>query len=245
MAVKQMELPEIGSVRLYKRKGARAIKLSISSTGEVRVSLPYWLPFEAGARFALSKRAWVLEQKQQRLPRRLITHGQAVGKSHHIYFVRSTTSNRVSTRVDGTTIRITHPTDSQISASAVQKAAVAASIRALRTQAEQLLPQRLQALSTAHQLSYRSTQVKQLKGRWGSCDTDKNIVLNLFLIQLPWHLIDYVLLHELTHTKVLHHGDDFWQEFERHLPGARSMRKEIRNYVPAVSNIAVNESYLQ
>ena len=40
MASKQVTLPEIGEVRLYKRKGARSIKLSITSKGEVRVTMP-------------------------------------------------------------------------------------------------------------------------------------------------------------------------------------------------------------
>lgn len=232
MATKQIELPEIGTVKLYKRKGARSIRLSVSSTGEVRVTLPYWLPFDAGVSFARSKQGWILSQTlaQDTAP---ITHGQAVGKSHHIYF-RTITNPRISTRVNGTDIYIMHPAQVTSTDRRVQAAAEAASIRALRDQAEQLLPQRLKTLSETHRLPYRSVNVKRLKGRWGSCDADKNIVLNLFLMQLPWHLIDYVLLHELTHTKVLHHGADFWTEFDRHLPGAKKLRREIRAYRPAI-----------
>jgi len=51
-------------------------------------------------------------------------------------------------------------------------------------------------------------------------------------MQLPWHLIDYVLLHELTHTKVMRHGAPFWKELERHVPRARALRKEIGSYHP-------------
>jgi predicted metal-dependent hydrolase len=72
----------------------------------------------------------------------------------------------------------------------------------------------------------------RLKGRWGSCDQDKNIVLNLFLMQLPWQLIDYVLLHELCHTMHLDHGPGFWQTFLMHKPTAKDLRREIRHYQP-------------
>src|SRR5207245_10741873 len=116
-----------------------------------------------------------------------------------------------------------------------QKAAKAACVRALRVQAERLLAQRLRALADLYQFEYRSASIKQLKSRWGSCDADAAIVLNLFLIQLPWHLIDYVLLHELAHTKALHHGPDFWQELERCLPHAKQLRREIKQYNPAVA----------
>jgi hypothetical protein len=57
-------------------------------------------------------------------------------------------------------------------------------------------------------------------------------------MQLPWQLIDYVLLHELTHTKHLNHGDDFWQEFLRHEPAAKALRKIIKTHKPILEPIA-------
>lgn len=237
MAVKQIEVPEIGAVKLYKRKGARSIRLSVEAGGGVRVTLPAWAPYSAGARFAHSKLDWIREQLLERQPAPL-AHGQAIGKSHHLQFIPSLSAVRVNARVDGPVIRITHPASSNVGASSVQKAAEAACVRALRAQAERLLPQRLRSLAAAHQFTYHSCSVKRLKSRWGSCDANANITLNLFLMQLPWQLIDYVLLHELTHTRVLHHGPDFWKAFESSLPGAKTYRKEIRKYSPAVTAAA-------
>jgi predicted metal-dependent hydrolase len=54
-------------------------------------------------------------------------------------------------------------------------------------------------------------------------------------MQLPWHLIDYVLLHELTHTKVMRHGAPFWEELERHAPTAKLLRKEINTHRPLLT----------
>ena len=54
-------------------------------------------------------------------------------------------------------------------------------------------------------------------------------------MQLPWHLIDYVMLHELTHTKVMQHGAPFWRELELHVPHAKQLRKEIGEYHPILS----------
>ncbi|HSW80537.1 MAG TPA: SprT family zinc-dependent metalloprotease [Candidatus Saccharimonadales bacterium] len=233
MAVKNIDLPSIGSVRLYKRRGAKSIRLSVTSTGDVRVTLPYWLPYEAGIRFARSKQSWIASQLEQHHAAELI-NGQPIGKSHHLQLVRSHMASKVSSRVDGTSIRITYPLAYGPNHDTVQKAAITASIRALRSQAENLLPQRLRFLSNKLGLPYQSSNVKQMKGRWGSCDANKNITLNLFLMQLPWHLIDYVLMHELIHTKVLHHGSDFWREFERHYPEAKKLRREIREYRPVV-----------
>ena len=74
--------------------------------------------------------------------------------------------------------------------------------------------------------------VKRLKSRWGSCDQHTNIILNIFLMQLPWECIDYVLLHELTHTNVLHHGPDFWLAMTQVLPNVTQLRKAMRDYQP-------------
>jgi predicted metal-dependent hydrolase len=232
MATKEVEIPEIGLVKLYKRKGARSIRLSVDAQGSVRVSLPYWLPFEAGTRFVLSKASWIQEQQPKTVA--TLTHGQAIGKSHHLYFWGSLDVDKPNSRIVGSSIKITHPLTLTSDSQEVQKIAERACIRALRSQAESLLPQRLATLAQAHEYDYRSTTIKQLKGRWGSCDTEKNIVLNLFLMQVPWHLIDYVLLHELAHTRALHHGPEFWGEFEAHLPNARALRREMRTYRPVI-----------
>ncbi|HET8992036.1 MAG TPA: M48 family metallopeptidase, partial [Candidatus Saccharimonadales bacterium] len=77
----------------------------------------------------------------------------------------------------------------------------------------------------------------------GSCDQSKNITLNLYLMQLPWHLIDYVLLHELTHTVVFKHGPDFWAEMDKYLPDSKSLRSEMKDYKTTVSGMWHNTNY--
>jgi predicted metal-dependent hydrolase len=53
--------------------------------------------------------------------------------------------------------------------------------------------------------------------RWGSCTpTDRTIRLSNRLRGMPGWVIDYVLLHELTHLKVPGHGPDFWSLVERY-----------------------------
>lgn len=233
MAVKIVDVPELGAVTLQKRKGARSIRLSVAPGGTIKVSMPHWLPYQAGVKFALSKADW-LQTQLQKQPTYKLSHGQPVGKSHHLYFATDPHAVNVSTRVRGSEVRITHPAHIQPGHRDVQAAAERAATRALRSQAEQLLPQRLRSLAESHGFSFKSVGVKRLTGRWGSCDQSQNIVLNLFLMQLPWHLIDYVLLHELTHTKAMNHGEDFWSEFEKHLPAAKKLRKEIKQYQPVV-----------
>lgn len=234
MSTKQVSIPEIGTVTLYKRRGNRSLRLSIGSNGEVRVSLPYWLPYKAGEQFALSKAPWIIANRTNAASQALRT-GHAIGKAHRLYLDEQPLATKVTTRVAANEVRILYPATCTATDAEVQEAAQKASIRALRKEAEALLPQRLKALSAQTGLDYASVGVKQLKSRWGSCNTHKEIVLNLFLMQLPWHLIDYVLVHELTHTKVMQHGTPFWREMERHLPNARALRKQMSAYQPILS----------
>jgi len=232
MGTKQVEIPTIGTVTLYKRRGNRSLRLSLASNGDIRVSMPAWLPYKAGEQFAIAKAAWIVAHRRQ-TPAAL-AQGQAIGKAHRLRFMPVAGAAKVTTRLHQNAIEIKYPAGYPPSHPKVQQAARAAGIRALRKEAEQLLPQRLRQLAITYGFSYASVGIKQLKSRWGSCSAQQDITLNLFLMQLPWHLIDYVLLHELTHTKVMRHGAPFWQELERHAPHAKALRKEIHQHHPVL-----------
>ncbi len=232
MASKQVSLPDIGIVNLYKRKTSRSIKLTITAKGEVRVTMPFWLPYEAGLTFVRSRRDWILEHNSSQQD--LLMQGQTVGKSHRLVFEKTPVADKISTRVTVSAIYITHPAGIAHSDASVQTAARKASVKALRNQAEDLLPGRLRELAAKHGFTYRSVQVKQLTGRWGSCDSHQNIVFNLFLMQLPWTLIDYVILHELVHTRVMKHGPEFWAGMAEVLPDVRVRRLAMKQHRPDV-----------
>jgi hypothetical protein len=218
-------------VSIYKRKASRSLRLSITAAGEVRVSIPSWVPYSAGLNFAKSRREWILAQRQV-AP--ILIDGQPVGKAHHLSFKVKAGAGKPTSRLAGSAVVVSYPAELDITDAAVQKAARDGSIRALRAQAEQLLPQRLASLAKVHGFDYSGVSVKRLKSRWGSCDQDRHIVLNLFLMQLPWEYIDYVLLHELTHTRVMRHGPDFWRAMSQILPDAPNLRKRLHTYQPVL-----------
>lgn len=221
-------------VKVYKRKTNRSLRLSILPSGEVRVSMPAWAPYSTGLNFAKSRQAWI---RGQHKPAKLLIDGQAIGKAHHLQFIPKPAITKTTSRVYDIAITVSYPASIKLSDPEVQAVAREACVRALRAQAEQLLPQRLASLAASHSFTYSSVQVKRLKGRWGSCDHRSNIVLNLFLMQLPWELIDYVLLHELTHTNVLRHGPDFWAAMETVLPSVKALKKLMRDYQPVLNSI--------
>jgi predicted metal-dependent hydrolase len=234
MPVKTVEIPSIGPVQLHKRKGARNVRITIGSNGTIRVTIPIWAPYKVGIEFAVSKSEWI--QSRKPLPAILFNNGQ-VGKAHHLQFAHSETTPKIRTRIKGQEIWIFLPMGMEHDSPEAQAAATSAAIRALKLEATALLPQRLKIIAEQNGFSYRSVAVKRLKGRWGSCNQQTDIILNCFLMQLPWHLIDYVILHELTHTKIMAHGTPFWTELGQYVSDLKEIRKEIRQYQPILQTV--------
>lgn len=103
-------------------------------------------------------------------------------------------------------------------------------IEALRFEAKKILPDRVKELSQRHNLGYKKVFIKNLKSRWGSCSAENNINLNLHLMRLPEKLIDYVILHELAHTKEKNHGKNFWNLLSSLVFDARELNRELKKY---------------
>jgi predicted metal-dependent hydrolase len=89
---------------------------------------------------------------------------------------------------------------------------------------------RLDDLSDRYCLPYASVTIRNQKTRWGSCSMRNTISLNINLARLPERLMDYVIIHELLHTKIRGHGKGFWQRLDMLVGDARGLRKELTKY---------------
>lgn len=65
MAVKEIEVPEVGLVKIYKRRDTRAMRLSLPYTNYVRLTMPAWLPYRVGVAFVRQKKDWIIANKIQ------------------------------------------------------------------------------------------------------------------------------------------------------------------------------------
>src|ERR1039458_9775618 len=121
------------TVTIYKRKVSRNLRLSISPTGQVRVSIPAWASYGVGLDFAKSRSSWILSQQKAS---QTLQHGQAIGKAHHLQFVAKSETNKISSRVQNSLVIVTHPMGTSPGLAEVQSEAEKACVRALRAQAE-------------------------------------------------------------------------------------------------------------
>jgi len=87
-----------------------------------------------------------------------------------------------------------------------------------RTYARKTLRQRLKKLANENRFTYNRIFIRNQMTKWGNCSGLKNISLNWRIVRAPQFVIDYVILHELLHTEVMNHSQQFWIRLRALLP---------------------------
>ena len=106
-----------------------------------------------------------------------------------------------------------------------------AQIEHLRADAKRVLPQRVEELALQHGLRYGRVTIRAARSKWGSCTSKGNLSLSLYIMTLPPHLQDYIILHELAHTVHHNHSPRFHALVDRLTNGQeRQLAKELRKY---------------
>lgn len=103
-----------------------------------------------------------------------------------------------------------------------------------REAAGKVLVERLASIAREHGYSYNRVSIRNQKTRWGSCSGRNNISLNMKLTLLPDELRDFIILHELVHTRVKNHGKDFWAELTKAEPRTRELVRQVKQHSPRI-----------
>jgi len=77
-------------------------------------------------------------------------------------------------------------------------------------------------------LKYRSIRISSAKTRWGSCSAKNSLNFTYRLAMLPLELVDYVVAHELAHTRHHNHSADFWSFLGQLLPEFQTRRSWLK-----------------
>lgn len=99
---------------------------------------------------------------------------------------------------------------------------------AIRKFSEMFLASRTEHWAGVTGLSFNNLRVKDLKSKWGSCSSRRNINLNWQLVLLSEHLIDYVIVHELMHLHEMNHSPRFWNWVGKYFPDYKRARAQLK-----------------
>ena len=232
MPSREFVLADEQPITVTRSKRSKNLRISIASDGRVRVSIPSWMPYRQGLEFAKQKSEWISANRHT--APLVITEGH-IGKSYMISFLHAEEA-KPRARVSGNDVIVKIPYGATIDSEDVQSTAQKACIRALKSEASTLLPIRLEVLAKRHGFEYRSLKIKHLTGRWGSCSSSKDITLNCLLMQLTWQEIDYVIMHELVHTKNMSHNKLFWDELGLLVNNMKEIKHKMKTRRPILQS---------
>ena len=97
-----------------------------------------------------------------------------------------------------------------------------------KKKARALFEERLQHFAPQLGVQHQRLSLSSARTRWGSARTDGHIRLNWRLIHLPLAQIDYVVVHELAHLRVMDHSPRFWDTVGAVMPDYRERRRTLR-----------------
>jgi predicted metal-dependent hydrolase len=229
MATSLVQVADIGEIAIVRKRGARSMRLRIEPDGGIRLTIPWWVTHKVGLAFVYSKAEWI--KSQQSFSVLQLDSGMQFG-DHCRLMIEHSDLTRPSSSWKNSELQIRLPHSMVIADPETQTWLKKAVLKQLRNHAEATLLSRLEFLADLHDFNYHSSSVRKLKARWGSCTSKQEITLNVYLVQLPEELIDYVLLHELVHTEHLHHGAGFWKRVEEVCPEFKAARKAIKAFQP-------------
>lgn len=198
--------------------------------GKVRVSAPMHLSDESIAMFVRTKICWIKKQQekftsQPRQSEREYISGETLYLWGKQYFLQVNYSNRCNSLVlNGNKAILTVRKESTAKQ---RQAYVNEWYRALlKEKIEIYLPKWEQITG----LYCDSWQTKYMTTRWGTCNTQtKKIWINLQLAKKPPECLEYVILHELAHTRIKNHDSDFLAIMDKFMPYWRDVKKKLND----------------
>jgi predicted metal-dependent hydrolase len=99
-----------------------------------------------------------------------------------------------------------------------------------RQQAKRLIRKRVDELCPILGVTYSRLTIRNARTRWGSCSPRGNLSFNWKLAMVPGPVVDYVIIHELTHRKQMNHSRKFWKLMDEHCPRWPEHRKWLRSH---------------
>ncbi len=230
-----LEDTELGKIDFVLSSRAKRINVRILPNG-LTVSLPRKSTEKDAMTFINSVRGKI-KAKQQRLKLKKEKNGVIISEENPLQTltftveIKRTNREKVFFVLKEKILNIEIPFDSNCSDNRMQEEFWNGISYFLKKEAKRILPQRVSELAHEYKFSFSSVKIQSSKSRWGSCSSRKTINLSFYLLLLPKHLIDYVILHELCHTKEMNHSPKFWDWMDRVTENkATELNKELKRY---------------
>lgn len=105
-----------------------------------------------------------------------------------------------------------------------------ADYRARKERALAWVTRRTAELATHYGFTYARIIIRNQQSRWGSCSRSGTLSFNYRILDLPAHLADYLIVHELCHLREMNHSKAFWRLVAETVPEYHAFRRELKRH---------------
>ena len=214
---------------LHKTK-RKTIGIIVDKNGEVKVHAPFCASEKQVCEAVKKKADWIIKKVNEVTERNLnVECRQFVSGEKFLYLGKEYTLEIVEKDLSKSEVLILEDTmavyiSKGLYAESRKQAIKEALIKWYRQRFSEIVSQRMEKYSLQVKATPCKVVVKDQKTLWGSCSQRGNINLNWRLVMAPLPVIDYVIVHELCHLKVMNHSKSYWNLVESIIPDYRKMR---------------------
>ena len=203
-------------------KKAKYLQLRITSLNRLELIIPKRYSIKDGNKFIHDKISWIKKYQKNLIDvqekREFYLFGERIFVDQNFNFFLTKHKIRLNKNV----LTVESPADSRITKEELYQIY-------LRRIAGEYISERVKYLSGRFGFNFRDVKIRGQKTRWGSCSSNGNLSFNYKLLQYRKHVIDYVIIHELCHTKHMNHSQKFWKLVEQYCPDYKNIKKELKN----------------
>ena len=184
------------------RKDIKHARIKVSENGHVRVLVPHFFSDDDISALIAKKSKWIAKQrsffsKKSRIE--LARNQLLLFGNRYSYFYDDTYSRKIVVDHSYKTIRAKR----NLLEPATQK-------RWYKNEARKYLVSRIEKLAKNLHFEYKGVYIRDQRTKLGNCSYERNISLNWRLVKAPKSVSDYIMIHELVHTKIMNHSGKFW-----------------------------------
>lgn len=200
------------------RSMRKTMSLHISSHGELIVKAPFFIPEKLIHHFIKQKKEWILKAIQKSKDRKVSKKNYL--QDEEFLFLGDVYKLNIGDFKEISVAKglLHFPNFMQFR---IQKELTNWFLK----QAKEKITDHVDYMSKKMKYSYKSLRFSDTSSKWGSCGPDNALQFNWRLIMTPLTVINYVVVHELTHTIEKNHGPSFWIKVRLYTPAYKQHRK--------------------
>lgn len=99
----------------------------------------------------------------------------------------------------------------------------------LKKTLKNIIENKISNINKVHNFNINSISISSAKTNWGSCSADNKLHFTYKLILCPEQIVDYIIVHELVHTRIKNHSKNYWNNVKKIYPNYKQCEKWLKD----------------